>query len=108
MQPPMTVSELVKFSTVAFGPSWKRPLSQKCGISREQLWRYEKGITPLSDAAADKIKAALRKQLLELREQIISAIEALAWPLPQACNQSSSCPPGEPAMLNDISRWEEE
>lgn len=74
----MNMDQLAEIAILAFGPRWKRALSQRCGISREQLWRYEHGVTPLHDVAAAKIKTALRQHLEIKRAKITITIEALS------------------------------
>ena len=72
----MNIDNLVEIAILAFGPRWKLALSQRCGISREQLWRYEKGLVRLHDVAAAKIRTALRQHLEIKRDQIG---RTLAW-----------------------------
>jgi hypothetical protein len=72
----MNMENVVEIAILAFGPRWKRALSQRCGISREQLWRYEKGLVRLHDVAAAKIRIALRTHLELKRDQIARKI---AW-----------------------------
>lgn len=74
----MTPTQLTKLGVLAFGPRWKTALKDEAGISREQIWRYESGRTPISDEVAEQIKAALRRRFKKQRDQIDAAMKAVA------------------------------
>jgi hypothetical protein len=73
----MNINDLVDIAILAFGPRWKQALSRESGISRVQLWRYERGIAPLHSAAVGKIKIALREHLAIKRDRIARMIAVL-------------------------------
>ena len=62
---PMTAAEFKKLAELAFGKRWKMVVLDKLGTSREMLWRYEKGETPISEELADKFRRLFQPQIIK-------------------------------------------
>lgn len=73
----MTKAQLVKFGMLAFGRRWKFAMAKAIKVSREQLWRYETGVTPIGDDASRKLAAGLYQHFEKQQEKIAATMKEL-------------------------------
>lgn len=73
----MTGKELVKLAEAAYGSRWKYTVRDALKVSREMLWRYETGATPISEALEEKFKKLFRKEIEKRRDQLTAILKTL-------------------------------
>jgi len=73
----MTGKELAKLAEAAFGKRWKYTVRDKLKVSREMLWRYETGQTPISDDLNDRFRKLFKPQIERNRDALTALLKTL-------------------------------
>lgn len=76
---PMTAAEFKRLAEAAYGTAgWKMIVKKKLKVSREMLWRYEAGETPISEELAAKFRALFIGEITKRRDHLTEVLKSVA------------------------------
>lgn len=71
----MKAKELERLASAAYGPGWKIALARELDCTRELLWRYVTGRTPIPEYQVGPIRTICQRQI---KKQIATLEKTLA------------------------------
>ena len=74
----MTGAELKRLAEAAFGREWKTPVADQLEYTREMLWRWETGKSPIPEHIGVKLRKLFLKAIEKRRDQLTAILDKAA------------------------------